>query len=83
VLRERRQNLNPAARILQRVLGLEAKMNQYAQGERFIASVEAVGGPTLLNRAFEGPEQLPSLAEIRDPGTWIERVRESPVRAAV
>jgi coenzyme F420 biosynthesis associated uncharacterized protein len=83
VLRERRRNLNPAARMLHRVLGLEAKMNQYEQGERFIAAVEAIGGPALLNRAFEAPEQLPSLAEIREPGRWIERVRESAISAAV
>jgi uncharacterized protein (DUF2342 family) len=80
VLRERRRNLNPGARMLQRVLGLEAKMNQYEQGEKFIAAVEAVGGPALLNRAFSAPEMLPSLAEIRDPRAWISRVE---VAAAV
>jgi putative hydrolase len=81
VLRERRRNLNPGARMLQRVLGLEAKMNQYEQGERFIAAVESVGGPALLNRAFEAPEQLPSLAEIREPGLWIDRVSEGAITA--
>ena len=28
----------------------------------------------LLDRAWRGPEWLPTLEEIRDPGTWIERV---------
>ncbi len=74
VLRQRRQDLRPAARLLQRLVGLEAKINQYEQGEKFIAAVEAAGGPSLLERAFEGPEQLPTLAEIREPRLWIERV---------
>ncbi len=84
VLRQRRHNLSPAARVLQRLVGLEAKMNQYEQGERFIAAVEVVGGPSLLLRAFDGPESLPTLAEIRAPDRWIERVggRAAPGLAA-
>jgi coenzyme F420 biosynthesis associated uncharacterized protein len=74
VLRQRRKSLSPSARMLQRLIGLEAKMNQYEQGEKFIAAVEAVGGPSLLNRAFEAPELLPSLPEIRAPREWIDRV---------
>jgi uncharacterized protein (DUF2342 family) len=74
VLRQRRHSLRGPARILQRLVGLEAKINQYEQGERFIAAVEAAGGPMLLERAFEGPEFLPTLAEIRDPQLWIARV---------
>ena len=50
---------------LQKLIGLEAKMNQYEQGERFIDAVEAAGGPTLLDRAWEGPERLPTPG--RDP----------------
>jgi coenzyme F420 biosynthesis associated uncharacterized protein len=74
VLRQRRQTRGPAAAV-QKVLGLEAKLRQYEQGERFIETVEGIGGPALLARAFEGPEWLPSLAEIRDPTAWVERVR--------
>lgn len=77
VLRQRRRSVGSGARLLQRLIGLEAKMNQYEQGERFIAAVEAEGGPDLLNRAFEAPEMLPSLAEIRAPLDWINRVRLS------
>ena len=77
VLRQRRRNVSPGARLVQRLIGLEAKMNQYEQGEKFIAAVEAEGGPALLNRAFEAPANLPSLAEIRAPREWIDRVRVS------
>ena len=77
VLRARRKEMNLATRLLQRLIGLEAKLAQYEQGERFIAEVEAVGGPALLNRAFEGPANLPTLHEIRDPSAWLRRM--SPV----
>jgi uncharacterized protein (DUF2342 family) len=27
-----------------------------------------------LNRVWEGPENLPTLAEVRDPGLWMARM---------
>jgi putative hydrolase len=74
VLRSRRKEMNLATKLLQRLIGLEAKLAQYEQGEQFIAAVEDVGGPALLNRAFERPENLPTLAEIREPSMWLDRV---------
>mgnify|MGYP000876445916 CR=1 FL=1 len=74
VLRIRRQQTTTLVRLLQKLVGLEAKLNQYEQGERFIAAVEKAGGPELLDRAWTGPEALPSMAEIRDPAVWIARV---------
>jgi uncharacterized protein (DUF2342 family) len=59
---------------MQQLIGMDAKMRQYEQGERFIEAVEAVGGPQLLARVWEGPDRLPSLDEIRDPSTWIDRM---------
>jgi len=74
VLKQRRAKASPAARLLQRLIGLEAKMNQYAQGEAFIEAVEATGGRQLLDTVWAGPDRLPSLAEIREPRRWIERI---------
>jgi coenzyme F420 biosynthesis associated uncharacterized protein len=79
VLRARRTEMNLGTRLLQRVIGLEAKLAQYEQGERFIEVVEAEGGTALLNRAFESPENLPTLAEIREPTAWISRLGEPAV----
>ncbi len=78
VLRARRAQANLATRLLQQFIGLEAKLAQYEQGEQFIAAVEQVGGPGLLNRAFESPEWLPTLVEIREPARWIDRVGAAP-----
>jgi coenzyme F420 biosynthesis associated uncharacterized protein len=74
VLRERRASARPIARVAQRLLGLEAKMNQYAQGERFIEEVERRAGLGAVDQAWEGPDRLPSLAEIRDPQAWLSRL---------
>jgi coenzyme F420 biosynthesis associated uncharacterized protein len=82
VLHERRNRQSPPARFLQQLVGLEAKLKQYEQGEQFIHAVEANGGPDLLNRVWEGPENLPTLDEIRDPDAWARRVatREATTR---
>jgi len=77
VLRARRKEMNLGAKLLQRLIGLEAKLAQYEQGERFIEAVEHEGGPQLLNRAFERPENLPTLAEIREPDIWLQRIGSS------
>ena len=74
VLRQRRQQTNGLARLLQRLMGLEAKLAQYEQGEKFIEAIEAVGGPTALDTVWEDPERLPTLAEIRDPAGWLARI---------
>lgn len=76
VLRQRRQQGNPVMRLLQRLIGLEAKLKQYEQGERFIERVEHEGGPELLNRAWESPSMLPTIGEIRAPDAWVARVRD-------
>lgn len=76
VLRERRASVGGLAAAVQKLVGLEAKMRQYEQGEQFIAAVEDAGGTELLDRAWRGPEWLPTLEEIRAPDAWIERVRQ-------
>ena len=74
VLRARRQETRGPLKLLQQAIGLEAKMRQYEEGERFIQAVETAGGPALLNRVWETPDNLPTLEEIREPGRWIERL---------
>jgi len=74
VLKQRRAKASPGAKLVQQLIGLEAKLNQYAQGEAFIEAVEEAGGRSLLDTAWQAPDRLPSLAEIREPHRWIERV---------
>jgi len=57
------------------ITGINMKMRQYEVGERFCEAVAAAGGVTLLNRVWEGPEMMPSAAELRAPATWVTRAR--------
>jgi coenzyme F420 biosynthesis associated uncharacterized protein len=75
VLKARREQSRGLLKLLQRLVGLEAKLNQYAEGERFIAAVDAAGGRPLFDRVWQGPEWLPSLGEIREPQAWIARAQ--------
>jgi coenzyme F420 biosynthesis associated uncharacterized protein len=78
VLRQRRKQTRGPAKLLQQLIGIEAKLRQYEEGERFIAAVEDSGGTELLDRVWRGPEWLPSLVEIRNPAEWISRVGTTP-----
>jgi coenzyme F420 biosynthesis associated uncharacterized protein len=73
VLHDRRTHPRGLAKFMSRLLGLEAKMRQYAEGEKFVEAVEAAGGPDLLARVWRGPEWLPTLEEIRTPADWLAR----------
>jgi coenzyme F420 biosynthesis associated uncharacterized protein len=72
VLKERRRQRG-LTKLLSVLIGMDAKMRQYEQGERFIETVEAAGGRGLLDKVWLGPEWLPSWGEIRSPADWIAR----------
>jgi coenzyme F420 biosynthesis associated uncharacterized protein len=74
VLRARRSQRPGPAKLVQKLVGLEAKMKQYELGEQFIEAVEAEGGPELLARVWEGSDRLPTMSEIRQPTAWLARV---------
>jgi coenzyme F420 biosynthesis associated uncharacterized protein len=73
-LDRRREDKPPAVRLLERLLGLEMKLRQYQLGKTFVDAIVAEGGIEALNRVWERPENLPSLAEIEDPKGWLARV---------
>jgi len=74
VLADRRARLSGLTRLVAGLIGLDAKMRQYAEGERFVAFVEEACGRELFDRVWERPENLPTAAEIKDPASWVERV---------
>jgi coenzyme F420 biosynthesis associated uncharacterized protein len=71
-LKERRRQRG-LAKLMSALIGLDAKMQQYEQGERFIEAVESAGGRSLLAKVWDGPEWLPGWSEIRAPEIWIAR----------
>jgi coenzyme F420 biosynthesis associated uncharacterized protein len=82
VLRQRRAEQRGPLKLVQQAIGLEAKLRQYEEGERFIHAVETAGGAALLNRVWEGPDRLPTLEEIRDPAAWIARMTRPELASA-
>lgn len=57
-----------------RLTGLELKMLQYDEGERFVHAIERRAGWEKLDLAWTEPAALPTLEEIKDPGRWLRRV---------
>ena len=47
---------------------MDMKLRQYEQGKRFCDGVVARAGIDGLNRVWQNPLQMPSLAELDDPG---------------
>jgi coenzyme F420 biosynthesis associated uncharacterized protein len=81
-LRRRRESATGLSRTIQQLIGLDAKMRQYAQGEEFIERIRETGGNELFSTVWSAPEMLPTMEEIRDPDVWIERVAGvAPARA--
>ena len=72
ILKARRADPRTAAFF--RLTGMEMKMRQYEMGEKFIAGVEKESGWSALDKAWLGPEWLPTLPEIEQPTTWLQRV---------
>lgn len=72
VLKGRRNDKRTAAFF--RLTGLEMKMKQYKQGEKFVLAVEREAGWDALQIAFKDAYSLPDLSEIEDPAKWLRRV---------
>ncbi|MEU6812343.1 zinc-dependent metalloprotease [Streptomyces sp. NPDC046831] len=59
---------------LRKLLGLDAKLRQYRDGERFVRAVVDEVGMDGFNRVWTSPNTLPTKAEIAKPADWIARV---------
>ncbi|MFC2573295.1 MAG: zinc-dependent metalloprotease, partial [Actinomyces oris] len=60
--------------LLHRLMGLEAKEAQYADGAAFVRSVVTRIGHEGLNAVWADPELLPTPAELARPDEWVRRV---------
>ena len=70
----RRDKGNPLERVLRRLLGLDLKALQYAEGSRFVGEVVAAVGMDGFNRVWESPATLPTRQEITAPLDWVTRI---------
>ncbi|EQD87274.1 putative hydrolase/coenzyme F420 biosynthesis associated uncharacterized protein [Saccharopolyspora erythraea NRRL 2338] len=71
---ERRKGGGLLDRILRSLLGVDAKIHQYAQGAAFTRHVVDQVGMEGFNAVWAAPDHLPTRAEITAPATWLRRV---------
>ncbi|SDB97201.1 putative hydrolase/uncharacterized protein, coenzyme F420 biosynthesis associated [Sanguibacter gelidistatuariae] len=71
-----RRRAAPAGRdgVLRRLMGMDAKMEQYRGGAAFVRAVTAEIGTPGFNAVWSGPQTLPTAREITDPIAWVRRV---------
>ncbi|MQA87216.1 MAG: coenzyme F420 biosynthesis-associated protein [Streptosporangiales bacterium] len=74
----RREGGSRLDKTIRRVLGIELKMKQYAEGSGFVRGVVDAVGMDGFNRVWEAPENVPTREEIANPAAWIERVVGRP-----
>jgi len=70
----RREGGNRLDKTIRRLLGLELKMKQYAEGSVFVRHVVGEAGMDGFNKIWDSPETLPTHAEIKEPSLWMDRV---------
>lgn len=69
----RRAEESQGETILQQMLGLELKRQQYVLGAEFCADVERRWGPDALAKLWDSEMSLPTLSELEDPVGWAAR----------
>ncbi|SCF34796.1 zinc-dependent metalloprotease [Micromonospora mirobrigensis] len=70
----RRESGNPLEKAIRRLLGVEVKMRQYAEGRKFVHGVVERVGMAGFNKIFSSPLTLPRIEELGDPDAWVARV---------
>jgi coenzyme F420 biosynthesis associated uncharacterized protein len=78
----RRGSAGRLEQALRRLLGIDLKMKQYAQGSRFVKIVVEEAGMATFNRVWTSPETLPTKDEFVTPRLWLDRVGRGGALAA-
>jgi coenzyme F420 biosynthesis associated uncharacterized protein len=70
----RRGNSGRVEQTIRRLLGIDLKMKQYAEGSAFVSKVVEEAGMAGFNKVWTSPETLPTREEITNPAAWLARV---------
>jgi coenzyme F420 biosynthesis associated uncharacterized protein len=73
-VQQRQQNRPLLEELFNRITGMDLKLAQYRQGEAFVNAIAQARGVAFVNRVWDRPENLPTMAEIREPRLWIARM---------
>ena len=76
----RRKEASRVEQVVRRLLGIDAKLRQYRDGERFVRGVVERAGMDGFNQVWARADNLPTKAEIADPA-GLGRPRRHPPRA--
>jgi coenzyme F420 biosynthesis associated uncharacterized protein len=70
----RRGTAGRTERAIRRILGIDLKMKQYAQGSKFVTAVVDDAGMDVFNKVWTSPDTLPTKDELSTPEAWLDRV---------
>jgi coenzyme F420 biosynthesis associated uncharacterized protein len=71
---ERRRSSGRLEQVVRRLLGLDAKLRQYRDGEAFVRGVVQRVGMDGFNAVWSSPDNLPTRPELSQPQAWVDRV---------
>jgi putative hydrolase len=72
--RRRHEERSEEERAIERLLGIELKLEQYRLGRSFCERVAEQSDDRTLARMWEGPDALPSMPELEEPTLWLSRM---------
>jgi putative hydrolase len=72
-VKRRREGRSEEDRAVERLLGIEMKLEQYRLGRAFCDIVAEQTDERTLARMWEAPEALPSMPELEEPTLWLAR----------
>ena len=70
----RRDAASGLERVVRKLLGIEVKLRQYAEGRKFVHGVVERVGMAGFNKVWQSPLTLPRVSELTDPDAWVARV---------
>jgi coenzyme F420 biosynthesis associated uncharacterized protein len=71
---KRQRNRSWGEQLLARITGLDMKLEQYRLGEEFVNAVVDARGHHAALQLWKGPENMPTMEELRAPAAWMNRV---------
>lgn len=73
-MRRRKESRSREERLMEQLLGLELKREQYRLGREFCDRVVEATDEQTLARMWESEEALPSMPELEEPTLWLARM---------
>ena len=73
-VRRRHEGRSQEERAVERLLGIEVKLEQYRLGRAFCDHVAGATDELTLARMWESAEALPSMPELEEPRLWLARM---------